>query len=353
MYRSPKTASSGASGFLMLLFILWGALYVAGCADTSGGVGIDLPEANDPAEIQLAIDEELSSLLIDDVSNTIGSDLTGAAAFQIEAATNLFASARAADRSGDMGRVMRHGADARTALARALQAGGDRPLREYIDRTRQLRDRLATGDSMDEFDRPSDVLSMLSTAVSAMESDMARGDEMGAARRAVRANQETDRDRARRGDRDGNRDRGPLVEFWVSAAGESVVIAERFLEGTEPSERQIHALDAATRMGQSAGEAFDSGEFRKAMSFSHRALSLSLMAVVLPEVTVEDAEAIEAFARAELEAARLGDLTELETHLLKRAQKAFETGVEKIRAGELRGVHAVWGAGVAAAVIAR
>jgi HEPN domain-containing protein len=354
MYRSPKTASNGASGFLMLLFILWGALYVAGCADASTGMGVDMPDPQDPVEVELAVNGELSSLLIDDVSNMIGNDLTGAPAVFIQNATELFASARSADSRGEVEQAVRNAFEARTALARALQAGGDGPLRGYIERTRQLRDRLASGDADDEFDRPADMLSKLSNAVAAMESDMGRGDEVGAARRAVRANHEADRDRSRRGDRGRERDGepGPLAEFWVGMAAESVDIAERFLEGTEPSERQIHALEAATRMAESAETAFGEDQLRRAMAFSHRAVSLSLMAVIMPEVTAEDAAAIEAFAAAELEAAWTRDLTELEAKLLERAQTIFDEGVAKVRAGELRGVNLIWRAGVVAAVIA-
>jgi hypothetical protein len=365
MYRSPKTASSGASGFVMLLFILWGALYVAGCADVSTGTGLDLPESSDPVEIELAVNEELTSLLVEDISNTLGPDITAPASLLLNTATNLFAAARSADRSGDPERVVRHGAEARTAVARALQAGGDRPLREYIDRTRHLRDRVASGDAADEFTSPSEVLSALNSAVAAIESDMARGDDLGAGRRAVRANQEADRQRDRKHDRDRDRTtdhngdrRGlevtdALAGLWVGMAGESVTVADRFLEGTQPSERQIHALESAIRMTTSASEALASGKLRRAITFAHRAVSLSLIAVVLPEITAEDADAIGAFAAAELEAAASRDLNEQELGWLERAQATFDLGMEKIRDGELRGVNLVWRAGLVAAVIAR
>jgi len=349
MYRSPRTASTGgASGFLMFIFLLWGALYVSGCADASSGTGLDLPTENDPLEMELAVNDDLSSLLVDDVVNTLGPDLTSAASLEIDAAQSLFASARASDRSGDPKGAIRHGAEARIALARALLAGGDRPLREYTGRTRQLRDRLASGATTDEFNRPNDVLSSLSSAVTAIESALARGDGLGAAQSAVRVNQEVDRDRAHRPERD----RGPIAELWVRMAHEAVDIAGRLLEGTEPSDRQIHALESAGRMAESASEALAAGQVSRAFALSHRAVALSLMAVVLPEVTVEDAAAIEAFAQAELEAAWARDLSEFETKVLGRAQAIFEVGVERIRTGDLRGVNLVWRAGVAAAVIA-
>lgn len=53
MYRAP-TSSGGATGFLMLLFILWGAFYVSGCAETPSDPGFDnLPPVGD-VEIELA-----------------------------------------------------------------------------------------------------------------------------------------------------------------------------------------------------------------------------------------------------------------------------------------------------------
>ena len=33
MYRAPAS-SSGAAGCLMFIFLLWGAVYMAGCTDT-------------------------------------------------------------------------------------------------------------------------------------------------------------------------------------------------------------------------------------------------------------------------------------------------------------------------------
>ena len=38
MYRAPAS-SNGATGFLMLIFLLWGALYISGCTDTPSDLG--------------------------------------------------------------------------------------------------------------------------------------------------------------------------------------------------------------------------------------------------------------------------------------------------------------------------
>ena len=40
MYRSP-TSSGGSSGFLMVLFLLWGAFYLTGCADVATSPAFD------------------------------------------------------------------------------------------------------------------------------------------------------------------------------------------------------------------------------------------------------------------------------------------------------------------------
>lgn len=86
MYRAP-TSSGGATGFLMLLFILWGAFYVSGCAETPSDPGFDnLPPVGD-VEIELA------------------TAMTSAAALEISTAEGLFRSARDEWVCGDYERV--------------------------------------------------------------------------------------------------------------------------------------------------------------------------------------------------------------------------------------------------------
>jgi len=347
MYRAPKTSSSGAPGILMLVLVLLGALYFAGCADVGTAPDLDVSEEVNGLELELATDEELAAVLLDDVESTLGAGAPTASVVGLETAESAFAGARDAAAAGDEREAVRRGLAARRALAGSLVAGGDRTVEIYLERTRSLLDRMRAGDGIAEFSPASDVLGRIAGTGAAIDSDLARGDRVAAVERAVRANQEADRDRARRHDRDP----GPFARFSVAMGWEAVEHAGRLLEDDDATGRQEQLLAVSVRMAESAQVALDAGRYRRAIALSQRAVSLSLMAVVHPEVTEEDAAEIEALALAELEAAAARDLTEFEEKILARARATFDSGVEAIRSGDLRGVKLVWRAGMAAAVI--
>ena len=156
MYRAPAS-SSGAPGYLMLILLVWGVLYLGGCTDTPSDLGFDLIPPMEDVEIEMATDPDLTSALIEDVSSSMSANMTAAASIEISTADSLFNQARVELTRGDYERVRSLGDRARDALGRALASGRDRSsLDDFIDRVRDVRRLLAAGDTTD-FDRPTDL----------------------------------------------------------------------------------------------------------------------------------------------------------------------------------------------------
>ena len=156
MYRAPATRT-GAAGYVMLIVILWGVLYLAGCTDTPSDPDFDSIPPMEDVEIEMATDPDLTAALIEDVSSSMSANMTAAAAVEISTADSLFNEARVELTRGDYERVRSLGDRARDALGRALARGQDRSsLDDFIDRVRDVRRLLAAGDTVD-FDRPSDL----------------------------------------------------------------------------------------------------------------------------------------------------------------------------------------------------
>ena len=362
MYRAPAS-SSGAAGFLMLIFLLWGALYVSGCTDTPSDLGFDeLPPMED-LEIEMATDPDLTAALIEDVSSSMSANMTAAAAVEISTADSLFNEARVELTRGDYERVRSLGDRARDALGRALARGRDRSsLDDFIDRVRDVRRLLAAGDTVD-FDRPSDLARDIDRFLDDATAARDRGDDVTAGKRVIDAHRRTDRSRVRR--HDGDPEKG--ARLVVAMAEKAVELANHLLNGTEISERQQHLLDTAARLAAASAEAFQNGHFRRAIIFGHKAVSMSLMAVIRPDRVTDDRiraltdvassefQVLIDVAWAELEAAKAAlelDPNEFFEKLLTRAVAAFETGVEHIENGHPRGIQLIWRAAVVGAVIA-
>ena len=351
MYKAPAT-SNGATGFLMLIFLLWGALYIGGCTDTPSDPGFDEMPPMEDVEIEMATDPDLTASLIEDVSISMTANMTAAASVEISTAEGLFSQARVELTRGEYERVRSLGDQAREALGRALTRGRDRSsLDNYIDRTRHLRRRLAAGDT-DDFDRPGELERDIDRLLGEATAALSRGDDVTAGKRVVEANERTDRSRARR--HRGDPEKG--ARLVVAMAKQAVELANRLLNGTEIGERQQHLLDTAARLAGASAEAFQKGHFRQAIMLGHKAVSVSLMAVVRPEgVTDDEIRALIELAESELAAARAAlDLEPNEDleKLLNRAVEAFESGVQHVENGNTRGIQLIWRAAVVGAVIA-
>ncbi|RMH20447.1 MAG: hypothetical protein D6701_03780 [Gemmatimonadetes bacterium] len=368
----------------MLIFLLWGAFYLAGCADTPVDPGFDdtLPpvETVDEAELELAIDPDLVEAAIQDVEATVGLSASAAEAYvEIQRAQGLFADAQIAYTSGDYPQVLSLATQARSALGTAVLIGrGDGAVVEMVERVKLVRDQLAAGDT-DDFDDPAGLQAALDDLIADAEADLARGDAVGAAERSVLAGQRTDRSRDRAGDgsrdraRDGRRDRSRDRErdhtrrpdrdghgedgarFAVARALQAVSIAERLLEGQDLTEQQEHMLEAAQRLTEKAQEALDVGHFRQAVMLGNRAVVTALRAVLARDVDEAEVRTIIEVAEANIEAAKAAleaNPDEFLRAVLNRAIHAFELGLRKIDDGDFKGVGLVWQAAVSAGVVA-
>ena len=137
--------------------------------------------------------------------------------------------------------------------------------------------------------------------------------------------------------------------------------------GTVISERQQHLLDTAERLAAASAKAYQNGHFRRAIILGHKAVGVSLTAVIRPDrvtdnriraltdVANSEFQVLIDLAEAELAAARAAlelEPNEFFEKLLKRAVMAFETGVDHLRNGNPRGIQLIWRAAVVGAVIA-
>ena len=351
MYRAPAS-SSGAAGFLMFIFLLWGAVYMAGCTDTPSDPGFDAMPPEEDVEIEMATDPDLTASLIEDVSSSMTAHMTAAASVEISTAQSLFSQARVELTRSNYAQVRALGNQARDALGRALSRGRDRSsLDDYIARARDVHRRLTDGDT-DDFDCPDELRRHLDRLLGETDAALSRGDHATAGRRAVDAHERTDRSRARRHDVDPEQG----ARLVVAMAAQAVELANRLLNDTEIDERTQHFLDTAARLATASAEAFQNHQFRRAIMLGHKAVSVSLMAVIRPDkVTDKGFGALIDLARTQLAAAEAKlalDPNEELQKLLDRAVEAFESGLELIENGNNRGVQLVWRAAVVGAVIA-
>jgi hypothetical protein len=364
MYTAPAT-NNRATRWPTLVFLMWGAMYVAGCTDLPtdpGSEAVPLLEISD-AEIEMATDPDLTAALLEDVSGAMSANMTAEASTEISTAASLFGQASVALTQGDYDQVRSLGDRARDALGRALANGRDRSaLDDFIDRTTDLQRVLASGDAAD-FDRPTDLARDVDRLLTEATDARDRGDDVTAGKRVIDAHRRADRSRVRH--HHGDPEKG--ARLAVAMADKAVELANRLLAGTVINTRQQRLLDAAARLAAASAEAYGNGHFGRAIVFGHKAVSVSLMAVIRPDRATDDVirsitdvtnsvfRVLIEVAEAELEAARIAleeEPNEEFEKLLARAVNAFETGVELVETGHPRGIQKIWRAAVVGAVIA-
>ena len=362
MYRAPAS-SSGPTGFLMMIILLWGALYISGCTDSPSDPSFDLIPSIEDAEIEMATDPDMTAALVEDVSSSMSANMTAEAASEISTADSLFNEARVELDRGDYERVRSLGDRARDALGRALAKGRDRSsLDDFIDRVRHMRRLLAAGDTAD-FDRPSDLARDIDRFLDEATAARDRGDDVTAGKRVIDAHRRADRSRVRRHHADPEKG----ARLVVAMAEKAVELANHLLSETEISERQQHLLDTAARLAHASNEAYQNGRYRRAIILGHKAVSMSLTVVIRPDRVTDDRiraltdvansefQVLIDLAEAELAAARAkldDEPNEYFEKLLTRAVTAFETGVKLVENGHPRGIQLIWRAAVVGAVIA-
>ena len=369
MYRTPASHEGAAPIilierlFLILTIVIWTAFIFTGCTDLPTDPGFDdMPSMGD-VEVEMATDPDLTASLVEDVTSSMTANMTATAATEISTADSLFSQARDELTRGDHQRVRELGDQARDALGRALASGQDRSsLDDFTDRVRDVSRQLAADDTA-HFDRPTDLKRDIDRLLDQATDALDRGDNVTAGKRVIDAHRLADRSRVRRHDVD--------PETWaklvVAMAQQAVELANRILNLGVISERQQHLLDTAARLAAASAEAYENGQYRRAIVMGHKAVSLSLMAVIRPDpvtdaainnitdVATSDFRFLVDVARAELEAAKLAleqEPNEFFEKLLNRAIEAFENGLEHLENGKPRGIQLIWRAGVVGAVIA-
>lgn len=350
MYRAPN--SGGASrGFLALILLTLGALYLSGCSDSATDpIGDDDPIV-DPLELEIAIDPDLFTAATEEIESLLDPADPSSAMQEIQRANGLFAQAQSAFNAGDMERVQGLADEAREALALALLVSqGPGAVDGLVSSAEDVLAQLESG-LTEEFDRATPLGDRIATLLDEARDAQAAGDDVRAAERTVLASQISDLSRARHVD--GRSERG--ARFAVARGIHAVHLAERILNGQDLTERQVRMLRQATRLSEGAKRAFLNGRFRRAVMLANRAVVAALRAVVLPNLTEDEIRLIVTAAEAEIAAAAVALEAEPNDFLgaqLVRAKRAFAFGLERIQSGHPRGVVFVWYAAATAAVIA-
>ncbi|GMR12581.1 MAG: hypothetical protein BMS9Abin29_0771 [Gemmatimonadota bacterium] len=365
MYKSPRP-SGGGSGFLMLLLVLWGAFYLAGCADVATSPAFDefedLPSSTVEFEdLDLTIDPDIVTSVILDIESELGPNPSAVALKEVQDAVGLLQAAQVEYTNGNFPQVQVLGEAARNALSRSLLSEvGTVSIDDRIARIDNLRASLQAGDTQG-FAQPDELANRLSELVDQANDARRVGDDVLAGALTVEADQRTDRSRGRQHDRDRDRDRDrgratdASARLAVAMANTAVQLASRLLDGRDVSARQLHLLEAAARLAAGASEALEAGRFRAAAMLGHKAVNTSLWAVVAPEVTEDEVRMVKDLAEEMLEAARAAlaaSPDEALQLLLSRAVAGYEFGLAKLEAGDLRGISLLWKAAVVGAVIA-
>lgn len=326
---------------------LAGALALAAC-DVAGPTGPIAEETALSAEDAIALDVLSDAGSVEAALSLAGAPVAvgqrrgmvrGAPAGVVDDVARArlrFQEARDALLRSDRVRAAERAREARRLLARAIQAaGGGLALMATVERAETLADGVA-GDP-DAYDDPGALRGELDMLGARVRARVQQGDSIGAAERAVLAEQ---RVRHRRRD---PRHRPGGAEVYVALGGTAVSLATRLLDEQEVvTEVQTRFLDTAVEYQRAAEAALDAGDDRRAVNLADLAIWTSLKAVVLPDPTEEEARAILVLAQAQYEAAVATGPQGVAATLLERARALLDTGQAVLEAGSVRGVASLW-----------
>jgi HEPN domain-containing protein len=180
------------------------------------------------------------------------------------------------------------------------------------------------------------------------------GDLVGAGERLILALMIADRERIR----------AAHAQITVHARlavfiGASSIDLARQVVGEDATDRQAHVLRHANRLVDAAERAFANGRHRLAFGLAHRAVGVTLVAVMLdPDLT--EADRVEAMVRlseaalaAADEAVEAGDPGPLVIRLLERAESLHARGLELADTRPRRAVWVLWYSAVSAHGVVR
>ncbi|MGI9627499.1 MAG: hypothetical protein ACR2QM_11735, partial [Longimicrobiales bacterium] len=150
-------------------------------------------------------------------------------------------------------------------------------------------------------------------------------------------------------DHDGDNFNG-VARLAVARANASIVLAKRLVPAFNDnatdvaSDAQNRMLRRAAHLAEWAGKAYQNGRFRRAFALARRAEIMALRAVIDRDgVQDEEIRLVHDVAETLLEeAAAIEDPTEIQQRLVNIAEKLFARGVEKLEAGNVRGIVCLW-----------
>jgi HEPN domain-containing protein len=302
---------------------------------------------NADMELQVVGDADLSEVLIDDMSLSMGMAADGP---PFGAGRECFRDARQLLRNGDEDAARTQARECRMNLVRAmLERHGEGTIDEMFARVENLVERV--GEAGDEFARLAELHVKLQGLLDEAYGLRDGGDLVGAGERLVLALQIADRMRHRHQDFD--RDPEAVARLAMARSGEAVRLAERLIP--DPTLKQEGLLFRAMELRRRARYAFEQGWHRRAVAQAHRVEQLSLVAVLNGErPTVEDAQELLALADemiAGAQAAVGGSPTEAQQRILQHAVRLREGGAEAINTWQWRGTGLLWRAAITAGVL--
>ncbi len=299
-------------------------------------------------EVQSSVDDELNGALIEDLRYALESEGVSSVALVADAET-AFAAAASAYASGDATTAHAKADEARMALGQAWMDGlGDVGLEELFERAYHLRESLALGnDCVRNVDR---VLRVIDRLIDQAEKAAEAGNKRRAAAYLILVGQVVDRACV---DVDVDRDNfAGLARFAIARANNAVSLAARLLPD-DATNTQLRLLNRAEHLTEWAERAQSNHRFRRAFALARRAEITALRAVIdVDGVQDEEVRLILEVAETLLEeASGIEDPTEIQQRLINMATGLFQAGVERLEAGHIRGILAVWRSAVVSMVV--
>ena len=298
-------------------------------------------------EVQSSVDDELNGALIEELRYAMDAEGASSAALVSEAEL-AFEAAADAYAAGDAALAQTKADEARLALGQAWMDGlGDVGLDELFERAYHLRETLAVeNDCVRNVDR---VLNIIDRLIRQAEQAAEAGNKRRAAAYLMLVGQVVDRACV---DVDVDRDNfAAVARFAMARANNAVDLAARMLPD-DATNTQLRLLNRAEHLAEWAERAFQNHRFRRAFALARRAEIVALRAVIDID-GVQDEEIRYVYEVAETlleEASGIEDPTEIQQRLIHMAEKLFVAGVERLEAGNVRGILALWRSAVVSMV---
>jgi len=290
-------------------------------------------------ELSPSLDNELTGALIEDVRFTLETEAVSQDVL-IADAEQAFAAAADAYAAGDAATAQTKASDARLALGTAWMDGmGDAGLAELFDRANHLRDWLSgENDCVVDVDR---VLRAIDRLILQAENAKAAGNLKRAAASLILVGQIVDRACF---DRDHDGDNFNAIARFAVARGIAAVNLAQRLQSDVLTDAQNRLLHRAMHLSEWSQKAYQNHNFRRAFVLARRAEITALRSVFGRDgVQEEEVRLIHGVAETLLaEAKAIEDPTEIQQRLVNIAERLFAVGVEKLEAGNLRGVVSLW-----------